>query len=66
MDPRGQGPLPVTILPERHPLEWPDLMRPAADDLVRLSNAAGLAQVEVTEAGRWLIRTEAAVFDQEQ
>ncbi|WP_216900040.1 hypothetical protein [Synechococcus sp. CCY 9618] len=56
----------MTILPERHPLEWPDLMRPAADDLVRLSNAAGLAQVEVTEAGRWLIRTEAAVFDQEQ
>ncbi|CAK6699740.1 hypothetical protein ICNINCKA_02702 [Synechococcus sp. CBW1107] len=42
--------------------EWADLQTLEADGLVRL----GANSLEVTEVGRWLIRTIAAVFDPSQ
>jgi oxygen-independent coproporphyrinogen-3 oxidase len=56
----------VEIDLERYPREWAELEALADDGLVRLRVAAGLGQAEVTEAGRWLIRTVAAVFDPAQ
>jgi len=56
----------VEFDPRRFAREWADLQLLAGDGLVRLSEQAGLAVAEVTPAGRWLIRTVAAVFDPEQ
>ena len=56
----------VEFDPRRFAREWADLQVLAGDGLVRLSERAGLAVAEVTPAGRWLIRTVAAVFDPEQ
>jgi oxygen-independent coproporphyrinogen-3 oxidase len=56
----------VTVDPLRYPREWADLEALAEDGLVRLQRAGDLGQVEVTGAGRWLIRTVAAVFDPAQ
>ncbi len=56
----------VAIDPERYRREWADLEALADDGLVRLSLAGGVGEVQVTETGRWLIRTVAAVFDPSQ
>ncbi|KEF42236.1 MAG: coproporphyrinogen III oxidase [Cyanobium sp. CACIAM 14] len=52
--------------PERWSVEWADLEALADDGLVRLSRTGRQGRVEVTDAGRWLIRTVAAVFDPSQ
>jgi oxygen-independent coproporphyrinogen-3 oxidase len=46
--------------------EWAELAELQADGLVRCQPTAEGRRVEVTELGRWLIRTVAAVFDPEQ
>jgi oxygen-independent coproporphyrinogen-3 oxidase len=56
----------VAFDPERYGREWADLEALADDGLVRLRRDDGLGRVEVTEAGRWLIRSVAAVFDPSQ
>ncbi|MFN9924058.1 MAG: oxygen-independent coproporphyrinogen III oxidase [Cyanobacteriota bacterium] len=57
----------VTLDPERHASEWADLQALSADGLVQLSRGIdGMALMEVTPRGRWLIRTVAAVFDPSQ
>ena len=49
--------------PARFVPEWADLQALAADGLVELEESG---QIRVTEQGRWLIRTIAAVFDPAQ
>jgi oxygen-independent coproporphyrinogen-3 oxidase len=49
--------------PARFAPEWADLQALAADGLVELEESG---QIRVTEQGRWLIRTIAAVFDPAQ
>ena len=56
----------VSVDPLRYPREWADLEALAEDGLVRLEHTGSRVLVEVTEAGRWLIRTVAAVFDPSQ
>jgi oxygen-independent coproporphyrinogen-3 oxidase len=56
----------VSVDPQRYRREWADLEALAEDGLVRLERAGNLGEVEVTGAGRWLIRTVAAVFDPAQ
>ena len=56
----------VTFAQGRFAKEWADLQDLAADGLVELSCVQGQASVRVTSAGRWLIRTIAAVFDPQQ
>ena len=51
---------------ERFAPEWRALQELAADGLVELSSEKGRGRVMVTQPGRWLIRTVAAVFDPEQ
>jgi len=49
--------------PQRFAAEWAELQVLASDGLVQLE-AGG--RIRVTEQGRWLIRTIAAVFDPSQ
>jgi oxygen-independent coproporphyrinogen-3 oxidase len=49
--------------PRRYALEWEQLHALAADGLLRLDNRDGLAHLEVSREGRWLLRSIAAVFD---
>jgi oxygen-independent coproporphyrinogen-3 oxidase len=56
----------VSVDPLRYPREWADLEALAEDGLVQLERSGDRGLVEVTEAGRWLIRTVAAVFDPSQ
>mgnify|MGYP006271800871 CR=1 FL=1 len=48
---------------QRFAQEWRDLQVLAADGLVTLRERNGVAALQVTREGRWLIRTIAAVFD---
>ncbi len=56
----------VTLDLGRFDQEWRDLQALAIDGLVQLNERDGLGAVMVTTAGRWLIRTIAAVFDPQQ
>ncbi len=56
----------VAIDRSRFGAEWAALQELAADGLVRLREEGSSALVQVTPAGRWLIRTVAAVFDPDQ
>ena len=56
----------VALPPEGFAQEWAELAELQADGLVRCRTTAQGRRVEVTEVGRWLIRTVAAVFDPEQ
>ncbi len=56
----------VAVNRGRFSTEWTDLQALAADGLVCLREEGTDGVVEVTPAGRWLIRTIAAVFDPEQ
>jgi oxygen-independent coproporphyrinogen-3 oxidase len=47
----------------RYPLEWEELSALAADGLLHLEDREGLARLEVSREGRWLLRSIAAVFD---
>jgi len=51
---------------ERHGLEWSQMGALAEDGLVRLSQHGKRGDVEVTESGRFLLRTIAAVLDPSQ
>lgn len=51
---------------QRYPCEWQQLQKFAADGLVRLQEAHGMGQMQVSQEGRWLLRSIAAVFDPEQ
>ena len=50
----------------RYGPEWERLQHLAADGLVCLEAQDGLAHLEVSREGRWLLRTIAAVFDPQQ
>lgn len=52
--------------PRRYPLEWEHLLGLARDGLVWLEAKDGIAHLEVSREGRWLLRTIAAVFDPQQ
>jgi oxygen-independent coproporphyrinogen-3 oxidase len=52
--------------PRRYPVEWEHLHTLAADGLLRLEAKDGLALLEVSREGRWLLRSIAAVFDPQQ
>jgi oxygen-independent coproporphyrinogen-3 oxidase len=52
--------------PRRYPQEWEHLHTLAADGLLRLEAKDGLAVLEVSREGRWLLRSIAAVFDPQQ
>ncbi len=52
--------------PGRYALEWEQLGALAADGLLRLEARDGLAHLQVSREGRWLLRTIAAVFDPQQ
>jgi oxygen-independent coproporphyrinogen-3 oxidase len=56
----------LTFDRERFTLEWQDLKGLEADGLVRLGSSGSDGSLLVTEQGRWLIRTIAAVFDPAQ
>jgi oxygen-independent coproporphyrinogen-3 oxidase len=56
----------VSFEQQRFAQEWQDLQGLAADGLVTLHERSGVASVQVTAEGRWLIRTIAAVFDPQQ
>ncbi|QEY33281.1 oxygen-independent coproporphyrinogen III oxidase [Synechococcus sp. RSCCF101] len=51
---------------QRYAAEWQDLEAMAADGLVLLQRDGRQGRAEATEAGRWLIRSIAAVFDPSQ
>jgi oxygen-independent coproporphyrinogen-3 oxidase len=52
--------------PRRYACEWEQLRTLAADGLLRLETKDGLAHLEVSPEGRWLLRSIAAVFDPQQ
>ena len=52
--------------PRRYPVEWEQLHTLATDGLLRLETKDGLAVLEVSREGRWLLRSIAAVFDPQQ
>ena len=56
----------VRFAPDRHADAWADLQQLAADGLVELECHGAEATARVTPAGRWLLRTIAAVFDPQQ
>ena len=52
--------------PRRYPQGWEHLLGLARDGLVWLEAKDGIAHLEVSREGRWLLRTIAAVFDPQQ
>ena len=56
----------VSVELDRFAGEWQQLQALAADGLVQLNQQGGIGTLRVTTAGRWLIRTIAAVFDPQQ
>jgi oxygen-independent coproporphyrinogen III oxidase len=56
----------VTLDLARFSGEWQELQELAKDGLVKLETSGRLGLVTVTNSGRWLIRTIAAVFDPQQ
>ena len=56
----------VRFVTDRFPEAWTELQGLAADGLVELERHGEVATARVTPAGRWLLRTIAAVFDPQQ
>jgi len=58
--------LAISLDLERHGFAWSQMGALAEDSLVRLSPRRNRGEVEVTESGRFLLRTIAAVLDPSQ
>jgi oxygen-independent coproporphyrinogen-3 oxidase len=60
------GPFRVALELDRFAIEWHGFQALATDGLVALGQNGNLGVAHITNEGRWLIRTIAAVFDPSQ